>query len=194
MNASVTYLGPETSELGAPHAFKWLPAQTEMRFNAETSSLGASEHWAETRSVDPYLHWLDYGSSVSTAMEFAVSDVGTFKFAIPIRRAAPIRFDNLHLATTLIYDLEARARGRDAAIFIGYFIQRSFSQRRLAEVNELLASVAMRRITRWSMVALLRSTFSARSLLPAWRILFENVEGELEGAPDRERLLLGLKD
>jgi hypothetical protein len=200
MTSTIRYdLGGETSTKSRHQPFGWTfyPSSDYAADLGDTglvSSFALSEQLLRPQIFEANPHWFGYDSSDGTSTELAVTAVGAFQVAVNVRRHDHTRFDNLHFAKTLIYDLESRAKGRDAAIFIGYFVQRSFNQRRLAEVNDLLGSVSIERLTRWSMVALLRSTFATRGQLPAWRPLLKRVESKVHGAPDAERLLAGLKD
>jgi len=101
------------------------------------------------------------------------------------------RFSEIDSAKSLIYSLEAEHHGREAAMFIGYVVRRNFNHRNWAAVNELLETILIDELTRWSMVALLRSTFSARGVLPAWKRLLLDVSSRIE-VEERATVLRGL--
>jgi hypothetical protein len=95
-------------------------------------------------------------------------------------------------AMQMLYQWEHNRQGRIASAYAVYFVERNFSARNLAAVNDLLLNVSAERLTEWSMVAILRSSFSARSSLPAWPAFMAAVRERLKDNERLERLLVGL--
>jgi hypothetical protein len=79
-------------------------------------------------------------------------------------------------------------------VYAVFYVEHNFSEMNLAAINSLLLSASPHRLTEWSMVALLRASFSAKHLLPGWSSFFEAVQEELKDNERAERLLLGLQD
>lgn len=109
------------------------------------------------------------------------------------RRSYARALDDVSVTRDLVYGLEHQKNGRFASMFLVLFVERSFAQRDLAKVNELLSTIVLDHVTEFSMVALLRSSFSARAVLPAWTKLLDGVRLRLtEQNKNVERLLAGL--
>lgn len=80
-----------------------------------------------------------------------------------------------------------------ASFYAVYFVEQSFRLREYEQVNRLLHDVDVAELTEWSMIALLRSSFSARYFLPAWITLREEVKHKLEAeGKNHKKLLRGL--
>nr|AAR06610.1 unknown [Aeromonas hydrophila] len=95
--------------------------------------------------------------------------------------------------TEMVVSLEKNKLGRIASFYVVYFVEKSFRQREYERVNQLLHEIDVNEITEWSMIALLRSSFSARSFLPAWTHLREEVKDKLEAeGKNHKKLLRGL--
>lgn len=92
----------------------------------------------------------------------------------------------------LIYHWEKHGKGRLASVYAVYFVESNFSKMNLESINSLLSSASPRRLTTWSMVALLRASYSAKHLLPAWVVFFEAVKEELKDNERAPMLLAGL--
>jgi|MedtruStandDraft_1076414.scaffolds.fasta_scaffold05428_6 hypothetical protein len=92
----------------------------------------------------------------------------------------------------LLYKWEREKKGRLASAYAVYFVESNFSKRNLSAVNALLLSASVERLTEWSMVAILRSSYSSRSVLPAWSIFLDAVKHRLKDNERAERLLMGL--
>ncbi|MBI6794657.1 hypothetical protein [Pseudomonas syringae] len=97
-------------------------------------------------------------------------------------------------ARNLLYHWEHHKRGRVASVYVVFFIEHNFSEMNLQAVNSLLLSVSPDRLTEWSMIALLRASYSAKHLLPGWSHFMDAVKEELRGNERAERLLFGLQD
>jgi hypothetical protein len=101
---------------------------------------------------------------------------------------------NIKDARDLLYHWERNSNGRVASVYAVFFIEKNYAAQNLEAINSLLLSVSVKQLTEWSMVALLRSSFSAKHLLPAWNLFYESVKTQLEENPRRKRLLAGLDD
>lgn len=95
-------------------------------------------------------------------------------------------------ARDLIYHWEKHGKGRLASVYAVYFIESNFSKMNLEAINSLLSSASPHRLTTWSMVALLRASYSAKHLLPAWMVFFNAVKEELKDNERAPKLLAGL--
>jgi hypothetical protein len=95
-------------------------------------------------------------------------------------------------ARDLLYHWEKHAKGRFASVFVVYFVEKNFSRMNLEVINSLLLTAAPHRLTEWSMVALLRASYSAKHLLPGWLVFFEGVKKELKDNARAPKLLAGL--
>lgn len=95
-------------------------------------------------------------------------------------------------ARDLLYHWEKRGSGRLASAYVVYFVERNFSLRNLDVINSLLFEAVPSRLTEWSMVALLRASFSARHMLPGWQHFYEAVKKQLHDNERAPRLLAGL--
>lgn len=101
---------------------------------------------------------------------------------------------NYEAACKQLYHWESHNQGRLASVYAVFFIERNFAAMNLEAVNSLLLEVSTKRLTEWSMVALLRSSYSARHMLPAWKVFFREVKKAMEGNERAHRLLAGLDD
>ncbi len=95
-------------------------------------------------------------------------------------------------ARDLIYHWEKHGKGRLASVYAVYFVESNFSKMNLEAINSLLSSASPHRLTTWSMVALLRASYSAKHLLPAWIVFFDAVKEELKNNERAPKLLAGL--
>lgn len=99
---------------------------------------------------------------------------------------------DVHKSIEILYEWEKERKGRLASAYAVYFVESNFSNRNLAAVNELLLKTSVKRLTEWSMVAILRSSYSARDVLPGWQLFLAAVRNELKHNDRLERLLVGL--
>lgn len=97
-------------------------------------------------------------------------------------------------ARDLLYHWEKEKNGRIASAYAVFFVEENFSSQNLEAINALLLTAAPSRLTEWSMVALLRSSFSAKHLLPGWLPFFLAVANELKDNARVSKLLAGLAD
>lgn len=95
-------------------------------------------------------------------------------------------------ARDMLYHWEKQDKGRLASAYAVYFVEKNFSMMNLEVINSLLLAAAPRRLTPWSMVALLRASYSAKHLLPAWSIFYGCVKNELKDNERAPKLLAGL--
>lgn len=96
-------------------------------------------------------------------------------------------------AAKMISIWELSGQGKLASFYVVYYVEQSFKLREYKQVNSLLAEVDVKNLTEWSMIALLRSSFSARSFLPAWQDLLSSVRAKLQNdGKNTDRLLRGL--
>jgi hypothetical protein len=92
----------------------------------------------------------------------------------------------------LLYKWEHDKKGRVASAYVVYFVEQNFSRQNLSAINNLLLHISAERLTEWSMVAILRSSFSAKAYLPAWSMFMSSVRDRLKDNERLERLLVGL--
>lgn len=95
-------------------------------------------------------------------------------------------------AIEVLYKWEHDKKGRMASAYAVHFVESNFSKLNLSAVNSLLLNISPEKLTEWSMVALLRSSFSARSALPAWAPFHDSVRQCLKESDRLEKLLVGL--
>ncbi len=91
-----------------------------------------------------------------------------------------------------LYHWEQDQKGRLASAYAVYFVESNFSSHNLAAINTLLLNISIARLTEWSMVAILRSSYSARESLPGWKPFLESVADALKNNNKVDRLLMGL--
>lgn len=101
---------------------------------------------------------------------------------------------NFETAANFLYHFESIHQGRLASVYAVFFVEKNYSARNLDAINSLLLDISPKRLTEWSMVALLRSSYSARHLLPAWGTFLRSVQKAMEGNDRAPRLLAGLED
>lgn len=89
-----------------------------------------------------------------------------------------------------IVALEREGKGRMASFYIVYVVEDNFRKRRYGEINQLLKEIEIAHLTEWSLIALLRSSFSARLNLPAWNALRDSARKKLEMEGKSARKLL----
>ncbi|EKT4094626.1 hypothetical protein [Stenotrophomonas maltophilia] len=122
-----------------------------------------------------------------------------FFSSVAERRSHPSEFpsrateQSIALVIETISKLERGGAGRQASFFAVFIVEQSFRRRNYDHVNELLHSANPLKLTEWSLIALLRSSFSARRHLPAWDALLESTHSKFshEGK-NVEKLLRGL--
>jgi len=92
-----------------------------------------------------------------------------------------------------IYSYEHNGQGKFASFYAVFFVESSFRHRDYKKINELLSDIDINNVTEWSLVALLRSSFSARDYLPAWPKLLSAAKKKLDDeGKDTRRYLRGL--
>lgn len=97
-----------------------------------------------------------------------------------------------YTVNTISY-FERSGRGQLASFYAVYFVEQSFRLMAYDKVNKLLNDIDINDLTEWSMIALLRSSFSARSFLPAWTSFKDNIRNKLdEEGKNPKKLLRGL--
>lgn len=103
-----------------------------------------------------------------------------------------VGMSDVHNTIEMLYQWEHNDQGRMASAYAVYFVECNFSKNNLSAVNNLLLNASTDRLTEWSMVAILRASFSARASLPAWARFMESVRDRLKDNERLERLLVGL--
>lgn len=94
----------------------------------------------------------------------------------------------------MLYHWENHKQGRIASVYAVFFVEKNYAARNLEIINSLMIEVSTRHLTEWSMVAILRSSYSARHMLPAWKPFYRAVKEALAGNERAPRLLAGLED
>lgn len=111
----------------------------------------------------------------------------------PLGTEMPTAVSEAKRATDVITSWEQVGKGRLASFYVVYFIEQSFRLRAYEQVNRLLGEIDVAPLTEWSMIALLRASFSARTFLPAWPRLLGAVREKLQAeGKDTQKLLRGL--
>ena len=101
--------------------------------------------------------------------------------------------DDVQKTTALLYSWEHNGHGKLASFYAVYFVEQSFRMRAYEQVNRLLSEINVSHLTEWSMIALLRSSFSARACLPAWPKLLSSARNALiHQGKNPDRYLRGL--
>lgn len=103
-----------------------------------------------------------------------------------------IGMSDVRRAIEMVYQWEHSQQGRMASAYVVYFVESNFSQNNLSAVNNMLLNAAPEKLTEWSLIALLRASFSARDQLPAWYGFMGAVRNRLKDNERLERLLIGL--
>lgn len=101
---------------------------------------------------------------------------------------------NVDTACRQLYFWEASKQGRLASVFAVIFVEKNFAAMNLEAINSLLLQISVKNLTEWSMVAILRASYSAKEKLPAWNIFYKSVKRALDGNERAPRLLAGLED
>ncbi|QXH96077.1 hypothetical protein HU749_006735 [Pseudomonas ogarae] len=140
----------------------------------------------------------DYLSNLSV-LTYTVADAGKRSVRLSNNNTIFSEWDRIEdsladysSARDLLYYWEKHAKGRFASVFIVYFVEKNFSRMNLDVINSLLLTASPHRLTEWSMVALLRASYSAKHLLPGWLVFFEGVKKELKDNERAPKLLAGL--
>ncbi|WP_447742312.1 hypothetical protein [Pseudomonas laurentiana] len=107
---------------------------------------------------------------------------------------AGVALQDLDSTCKMLYHWESHKQGRIASVYAVFFIEKNYAARNLEVINSLMLEVSTRHLTEWSMVAILRSSYSARHMLPAWKTFYRAVKEALAGNERAPRLLAGLDD
>ncbi|CAG4906384.1 hypothetical protein [Paraburkholderia saeva] len=108
-------------------------------------------------------------------------------------KAMPRVKDEVQHTAEIVSSWERSGNGQYASFYVVYFVEQSFRLRAYEQVNRLLEEIDIAPLTEWSLIALLRSSFSARSFLPAWPRLLMAVHEKLQAqGKDTKKLLRGL--
>lgn len=93
-----------------------------------------------------------------------------------------------------IFYLERYKKKIYTSAYIVFWIEKLFDNYELNKINTVLLDINIKFLEEWSIVALLRSTYSAKSHLPAWNDFYNNSKSYLEylGKEDIEGILIGL--
>ena len=139
-----------------------------------------------------------YCSNVSVTSEFPsvrpkssvrVSSNNTFH---SLRESIEDTISDHVSARDMLYHWERQDKGRLASAYAVYFVEKNFSLMNLEVINSLLLAAAPERLTPWSMMALLRASYSAKHLLPGWALFYTSVKNELKDNERAPKLLAGL--
>lgn len=131
----------------------------------------------------PFNSWKDLAHSI-TELSY---DAMTFHSIDMIMGMSDVR-----RTIEMVYQWERDNKGRMASAYIVYFVEANFSKHNLAAVNNFMLSASIDKLTEWSLVAILRSSFSARHQLPAWSGFLDAVRNRLKDSERVEKLLVGL--
>lgn len=90
--------------------------------------------------------------------------------------------DDFYAANVKLIRYELNNEGRKASVYTVIIIDHWFDQCEYENVNSFLSImlVDINYLTKWSIVSLLRSTYSAKDLLPSWQDFYEKSYEVLE--------------
>ena len=71
-----------------------------------------------------------------------------------------------------IYALE-KTNGVYSSVYTVFLVEILFDRYDLNEIDNILYKLEVERLTEWSIVALLRSTFAAKHMLPSWHRFYD---------------------
>jgi len=93
-----------------------------------------------------------------------------------------------------IFYLERYRKKIYASAYIVFWIEELFDNYEFDKVNTVLLDIDIQFLEEWSIVALLRSTYFAKSHLPAWNSFYKNAKDYLDDLKkeDVEGILMGL--
>lgn len=99
----------------------------------------------------------------------------------------------LEMYKNTIYELEA-LNGMAASVYVTCLIENLFEENDISFIDNLLETIDIDKLTNWSMVALLRTTFSAKHLLQNWKRFYESTYNVLtdRGFQELHKELYGL--
>lgn len=137
----------------------------------------------QTSACKAYRSWYDKTHAVTELPPASMTSDGP---------GSVVGMADVRRAIEMVYEWELRKQGRMASAYVVYFVESHFSQNNLSAVNNMLLNAAPERLTEWSLIALLRASFSARDQLPAWYGFMGAVRKRLKGNERLERLLIGL--
>lgn len=167
----------------------------------EDSDRGLSGY-AEYRSLVPvyYRGSSRVTSNVTVRDDMCVEHTLSRYQALPALRCSALlesvdlTLGNHKKAQELLYHWESKHHGKMASVYAVFFIERNYASMNLEAINDLLLTASVKRLTEWSMVAMLRASFSAKHSLPAWDVFYDQVKYQLRDDPRVSRLLAGLDD
>lgn len=94
-----------------------------------------------------------------------------------------------------LYALEEAGKHREAAKLIFEFIESNFASLSLDKINSLIEMISLERLSEWSIVGIVRSTYRARHVLGLWKNLYQNARRELHSkGHDANKLLIGIQE
>lgn len=79
---------------------------------------------------------------------------------------------NIEAKLDAVYAFDAAGRGRIAAREVMTIVENAFDEHDLEKVNKVLEHSDVSRMSSRSLIGLVRSTFRARHLLPAWKFFY----------------------
>ncbi|KUE88922.1 hypothetical protein ASL20_09895 [Cupriavidus necator] len=101
--------------------------------------------------------------------------------------------DRIKFTIYQVSQFEASHQGKMAARVILRFVEQSFASRDLIAVSKFVEGLDAAKLSGWSMVAVLRSTFRARHVMPGWRSFLDTAREVLTAREEPvEKILYGL--
>lgn len=101
--------------------------------------------------------------------------------------------DRIKFAIFQVAQFEKSGQGKVAARVILRFVEQNFASRDLIAVSNFLQALDASALSPWSIVAVLRSTFRARHVMPGWQAFLDQARAELSLRQEPvEKILYGL--
>lgn len=189
-NASLGFPYKLINSISYDHETPMINEEKESEYLVE---VGSSTYKFENQEAFPYRNQIK-SSSTNTPISFAFYKSGAELAVFFIQRAAlEPKSDEISKLLTSVSLLEGQGCARMASRLSMRFIEQSFKNHDLEKVNRLLRIIEPQKYQEQVIVGVLRSTFRARKLLPAWSSLLSKSKQSLEqrGA-DVGGLLIGL--
>jgi len=101
--------------------------------------------------------------------------------------------DRIRFAIFQVNEFEKSGQGKIAARMILRFVEKNFAARDLIAISTFLRAMDAATLSPWSIVAVLRSTFRARHIMPGWKAFLDQARDVLAARHEPvEKILYGL--
>lgn len=183
----------------SPNLMDWLSISTD----SDSNDYVIDQMFDEKEFVsyaDENISAISMHNVVSSAFHNAISQSYVFKINFNSIRLSELRpIEGISLldaveAADKIAVWEKSGQERLASFFAVYFVERSHKHLAFEVINKLLLRSDVDKLSAWSLVALLRSSFPARKFLPAWEPLLDAVRRKLDDSGENAaKILRGLR-